>query len=599
MKLRFTIGRKIGTGFGILILLTLVVFILTQDNLIRARSINKQINELYNPSVAQLGELKLLVVESKMYIMKWVYLATLDNSPEKTSLREIISKKYPEVKTRIQILSEDWHGDQQKKMENLFEQIDQLFELHQEVMKALNSFDDYEDPMTLFTYSSSVDEGDINTLTQDILFDLDHSILLQKKNTEKVSEDMIHSFDVLEMFVRYLGLALIIGGVFIAFFTIISIVKPIQELRAVLVSMGKGIWPDEDIKKREDEIGEMTEALNNLVHGMKRTTKFSSEVGSGNFEFPYKPLSEYDTLGKALLKMRDDLWENERILEEKVRLRTEEVVRQKEEIEMQSEILKDLFKQVNDSIDYAKRIQEAILPNQDEINNIYEESFILFKPRDKVSGDFYWFAELGTKFVFAAADCTGHGVPGAFMSMICVTLLDQVVVQKGITDPAKALVGVDEGVKHALSSHQSGEMEANDGMDVSLCCLDSETKILEYSGAYNPLWIIRDGELLETKANKFAIGGYYQGQKKFDRNEIQLQSGDAIYIFSDGFADQFGGPKGKKFMTKRFKQLLKDSQDLSMKGQREKLNTTIEAWRTENEVLDQVDDILVLGLKVP
>ena len=521
MKFRFTIGRKIGTGFGILILLTLVVFILTQNNLNHARRINKQINELYNPSVAQLTELKLLIVQSKMYIVKWVYVQTLDNTQEKNNLRLIINKKYPKTKVDIGVLSAGWEEDQQIKMAKLFEQIDLLFKMDKEIMETLTSFEDYDDAMNIMFMTSSVDEGEINQLTKEIVFNLDHSILLQKKNTEKVSDKMVKSFDVLEMFVQWFGLALIIGGVFIAFFTILSIVKPIQELRSILVSMGKGIWPEEDIAKREDEIGDMTEALNNLVHGMKRTTQFASEVGSGNFEFPYKPLSDYDTLGKALLNMRDDLWENERILEEKVRLRTEEVVRQKEEIEMQSEILKDLFKQVNDSIDYAKRIQEAILPKQEVINNVYDDAFILFKPRDKVSGDFYWFAQLGDKFVVAAADCTGHGVPGAFMSMICVTLLDQVVIQKGITDPSKALHGVDAGVKHTLSSHQSGEMEANDGMDVSLCTIDMKTNVLEYSGAYNPLFIIRDGELLVTKANKFAIGGYYKGQKVFDRNEIQ------------------------------------------------------------------------------
>ncbi|MCH7534309.1 MAG: HAMP domain-containing protein, partial [Bacteroidetes bacterium] len=513
MKFRFTIGRKIGTGFSVLILLTLVVFILTQDNLNRAREINKDINELYNPSVAQLEELKLLVVESKMYMMKWTSLATLDNSPEKNSLRAIIGKKYPELKARIQILSEDWEGDQQKKMVKLFEQIDNLFELNKEVMTALNSFDAYEDPMTLFTYSSSVDEGDINVLTQAILFDLDHSISLQKKNTEKVSEDMIQSFDVLEMFVRYLGFGLVpLGGLFIAFFTIISIVKPIQELRAILISMGKGIWPEEDIKKREDEIGEMTEALNNLVHGMKRTTQFSSEVGSGNFEFPYKPLSEYDTLGKALLKMRDDLWENERILEEKVRLRTEEVVRQKEEIEMQSEILKDLFKQVNDSIDYAKRIQDAILPNPDEMNNVYKDAFILFKPRDKVSGDFYWFAEMGDKFVFAAADCTGHGVPGAFMSMIGNDLLNRIIIEKGVDDPAEILTHLQEGIRSVLKQTDKDAI-TTDGMDVALCSFTNlsspgssqkghwEVK-LEYAGANNPLYIVRSSGVRSSEPGK-------------------------------------------------------------------------------------------------
>jgi serine phosphatase RsbU (regulator of sigma subunit)/ligand-binding sensor domain-containing protein len=266
--------------------------------------------------------------------------------------------------------------------------------------------------------------------------------------------------------------------------------------------------------------------------------------------------------------------------------RTAEVVKQKEVIELKN-------KDITDSINYAKRIQEAILPTKENFKTLFPESFILYKPKDIVSGDFYWLSEKNDKIFFAAADCTGHGVPGAFTSMIGNSLLNEIVNDKGIAEPAKILDALREGIIKALK--QSGkEGENKDGMDISLCCVDLKNKTLEYAGAYNPLFLVRKNELIEIKADKFPIG-ISDRISQFTNNLMNLEPGDSIYVFSDGYADQFGGSDGKKFMRKRFKELLLSVQSLSMDEQGHDLNKAIVSWQG---AADQVDDILVIGVKI-
>ncbi|MGD9992420.1 MAG: tetratricopeptide repeat protein [Salinivirgaceae bacterium] len=270
-------------------------------------------------------------------------------------------------------------------------------------------------------------------------------------------------------------------------------------------------------------------------------------------------------------KMRDNL-----LLEE-----------QKAEIEKQKE-------EITDSIKYAKRIQTAILPAPGFATEILREHFILFRPRDIVSGDYYWMNKVGNKVIVAAADCTGHGVPGAFMSMLGVSFLNEIVNKNNTVQPHLILNDLRSQVKRTLG--QTGkEGEAKDGMDIALCVIDFEANKLQYAGAYNPLLLFRNGELIEVKADKMPIGIYIREKESFTNNEIELQPGDTFYIFSDGYADQFGGPTGGKFKSKPFKELLLSIQDKSMAEQREILNTTIDEWRGE---IDQIDDIIVMGVRV-
>ena len=264
-------------------------------------------------------------------------------------------------------------------------------------------------------------------------------------------------------------------------------------------------------------------------------------------------------------------------------------------------------REVIDSVNYAKRIQEAILPSLNEISECFPDSFILFKPKNIVSGDFYWFSQQDGKKIIASVDCTGHGVPGAFMSVIGNTLLNQIVNEKGITDPAEILYLLNKGVNHSLHQTNTGS-QSRDGMDAAICCFEfpsasqpltstpvEEVVKLEYAGANRSLYHIQNNMLEETKADKFAIGGLdYNNLKKFTTHTFQIKKNDSIYISTDGFADQFG-QNNKKLKTTKFKEILLSIQGQSMQEQKTFLDTFIENWR---ENLEQTDDILVIGIKV-
>ena len=290
----------------------------------------------------------------------------------------------------------------------------------------------------------------------------------------------------------------------------------------------------------------------------------------------------------GFIKSREKkLIREKKILERKVDLRTAEVMMQKEIVETQN-------KEIKDSILYAKRIQEAILPSQDEISKAFPDSFVLFKPRDIVSGDFYWFSEKHGKLVIAVADCTGHGVPGAFMSMIGNTLLNEIVNEKEVIEPYHILFQLRENIMKCLK--QTGaEGENKDGMDIALCVFDRTNLHLEFAGANNPLYLISEEELLEIKGDKQPIGVYAGETKPFTNHLKVLKKGDCIYIASDGYADQFGGTNGKKFKYKQMKDLLVSSKNMSMQEQKIVLENNIEQWRGD---LEQVDDILMLGIRI-
>lgn len=594
MKLRITIGRKIGFGFGILIFFTLLAFYLTFKTTNNSKEINDEITNVVNPSVDALEELNLLLVQSKMLISKWVYFASSDDIDFKNSHRQLVFKDYPNLKEKLHKYSENWQPSEQEKLREIFGWLDLLFKEHKRIMNELNSIEVYKDPLVVLIARESVDEGDLNEKYEKVMELLSDLIADQQNLAKESTKRMNSSFNELQLIVRLLGIALTLGGLLIAFFTVRSIVRPVYQLKRLLLQMGRGIVPTEKIEPRNDEIGEMSQALNQLISAVERQTEFAKGLGAGNFSQEYQPLSEQDTLGHALLKMRDDLYENERFLEQKVEERTAEVVRQKEEIERQRVKLEHLYNEVTDSIKYAKRIQEAILPLETDVKKQLPDSFVLYKPKDIVSGDFYWMEKVGKKVFFAAVDCTGHGVPGAFMSIVGYNLLKQIVKEEN--NPGEILNKLSKGVKDTL--HQGVEEgTSKDGMDIALCSYDSETYELQFAGAYNPLYLVRDGKLIEIKADKFPIGGALEDSdyRKYTSHNIQLKKDDTIYIFSDGYADQFGGTKGKKFMVKQFRQLILDIQNKSMEEQKRFLNDTIENWRGAHE---QVDDILVIGVRI-
>ena len=248
-----------------------------------------------------------------------------------------------------------------------------------------------------------------------------------------------------------------------------------------------------------------------------------------------------------------------------------------------------LLKEITDSISYAKNIQTAILPSKNIVQRLLRKSFILYKPKDIVAGDFYWLEERNDKVLFAAADCTGHGVPGAMISVVCNNALNRAVREYNITEPGKILDKTREIVKEEFE--KSGE-EVNDGMDIALCSLEGNQ--LKYAGAHIPVWIIRDGAILETKGDRQPIGKF-DHQQPYTTHTFELQEGDTIYIFSDGYVDQFGGEKGKKFKVKAFRQLLLKIQEKVMDEQKSIINQTFENWKGS---LEQIDDVCVIGVRV-
>jgi serine phosphatase RsbU (regulator of sigma subunit) len=265
-------------------------------------------------------------------------------------------------------------------------------------------------------------------------------------------------------------------------------------------------------------------------------------------------------------------------------------------LEEKNRIIEEKNKDVTDSINYALRIQQAILPDEAYRKKLFPESFILFRPKDIVSGDFYWYAEKNGKKLIAAVDCTGHGVPGAFMSMIGTAFLNEIVNEKNIVQPALVLDELRNRVKVALK--QTGaEGESRDGMDISLLSLDEQNGILEYAGANNPLWIIRKGSnvIEEVLPDKRPIG-YFKGKGlPFTLQQLPVSKGDQCYIFTDGYADQFGGEKGKKFKYKQLKEKLTAFSGLPADTQKEKLEALFTDWK---EGLEQVDDVLLIGIRM-
>jgi serine phosphatase RsbU (regulator of sigma subunit) len=592
-KRRLSIGRRISFGFGLIIFLIVVNFILTFFTLRNSERINTAITEVYTPSVDVLEDLNLMVVRSKMLISNWVFIVRKPDHPDKVNLKDIINNQYPAKKARIEDLASHWKEDERKQIEVIFKDIDSLFTFHKMIISELSTFESYDDAEKIFIVRPMVEEGEVHDLTNKILKDLSKVIVAHRRSANKESDEMILSFNVLQFIVVTSGVILIFGGMLIAFLITKSIVKPVQQLRVMLLSLGRGIFPRDEIEYRNDEIGDMSIALNGLVDGLNRTTNFSKEIGSGNFDHEYQPLSNEDTLGQALLKMRDELKENERILEAKVIERTEQVVKQKAEIEEKSRKLEDLYKNVTDSIKYAKHIQESILPSEQSITKLLPEFFIFYRPKDIVSGDFYWFNIKKDSFFFSAVDCTGHGVPGAFMSIVGCNHLNQSLEKENVT-AASLLDGLNQGVSKTL--HMSSEgYTVKDGMDIALCGVDMKRRKLQFAGAYNPLYIVRDGKFSEIKADKFPIGSYMEDPRNYTNHEIDIHSGDTFYIFTDGYADQFGGPHGKKFMYKKFRDLIMNIQTKTMKEQGVLLEEAMDEWKANTT---QIDDILVIGFRI-
>lgn len=264
------------------------------------------------------------------------------------------------------------------------------------------------------------------------------------------------------------------------------------------------------------------------------------------------------------------------------------------QLKEQNHIIAEKKQEIDNSIQYAKGIQLAILPDVSELTNHFRESFVYYKPKDVVSGDFYWFGNVQDGFYCIAADCTGHGVPGALMSIIGIDKIVQAIFEKKLSNPGKILSYLNQQIKKVLKQHSDASKQM-DGMDIALLKFNNTMTELEFSGANRPLLLIRDKTLIEYKADKTAIAGFTSDDQEFSTTKISLQKNDSLFIFTDGYADQFGGDIGKKFMSKNLKDLLVSVSNLTCTEQRQKIDTAFNDWKKSYE---QVDDVLVIGIKI-
>lgn len=283
----------------------------------------------------------------------------------------------------------------------------------------------------------------------------------------------------------------------------------------------------------------------------------------------------------------------------RTRMLNRRIAQQSVLIAEKSALIEDAYGKIRDSISYSRKIQRAMLPTDETIAQLFPRSFVLYEPRDIVSGDFYWFQEREEEFLFAAADCTGHGVPGAFLSIVGYNHIHQAVNIHHITSPEKILDKVRDDVSATLKQYDNpsaGSGQANDGMDVSICSYNRKTLQLKFAGANHAVWILRNNTIHEIKGDTQPIGAY-PGQeiKSYSLNEFQLEKKDRLYLFSDGFTDQFGGPKGRKFKAKQLKEILIGAAGQSLSQQKQMLHDTLRQWQGNYE---QIDDVLVIGIEV-
>ncbi|AFM05875.1 serine phosphatase RsbU, regulator of sigma subunit [Bernardetia litoralis DSM 6794] len=405
-------------------------------------------------------------------------------------------------------------------------------------------------------------------------------------------EDAVYQpvYDLRKQIGITLALVILLAGL-IAFIAARFFVKPILSLTASAKEMGEGNLEAIPNIKTRDEIGKLAQSFGQMANKLKSKMR---EQDESNIEL-------------AAINERVEL-KYIQINEQKV-----EIELSKDQIEMQNSALGEAFKEIEkqnksitSSIHYAERIQRSILPEHDIFNKYFPHSFMLYKPRDIVSGDFYWFDEIekdGKRhLVIAVGDCTGHGVPGGFMSMLGNNLLTTIVTVGGQIEPAIVLEEVDADIRKVLHQNEHSS-NSQDGMEIAFCTIDLETLKMKYAGAHRALYFFRNGEFTEIKADRASLGGVSRIRKRkltnlqLTTHEIQLQKDDIFYLFSDGYKDQFGGELGRVFSSKRFKNVLYKIHQKPMEHQMKILDEEIMAWsKISNQ--KQTDDIIVMGIRV-
>ncbi|MDP3557570.1 MAG: SpoIIE family protein phosphatase [Bacteroidota bacterium] len=359
-----------------------------------------------------------------------------------------------------------------------------------------------------------------------------------------------------------------------------------NDLNTALFSQISNLNLKYDAIKKQEEI---TKLQSDNEKGMKLINAKDSELSDSKQTIIYFVIIIMIFLILVFFVIRSNFLRKET---NKTLFKQKEIIEsQKTEVEAQKHLVEEKQKEIIDSISYAKRLQEAILPPQEFIDSHLPNNFILYKPKDLVAGDFYWAEKINDLFFIAVADSTGHGVPGAMVSIVCSNALNRTIKEFRVTETGKIL---DKTRQLVLETFEKSASDVKDGMDISLLCIDIKNKSINWSGANNPLWYIYNNELKEIKADKQPIGKT-ENPKPFITHQIEYKVDTIFYLFTDGFADQFGGPKGKKFKYKQFSDLLLSNINLSQKEQSESINEIFENWKGN---LEQVDDVCVIGLKI-
>lgn len=543
-----------------------------------------EMTEVINPYIESLEKFKLIVTESKMYATNWVYLQ--NSIDDKVSLDSLQKIQFPALKKKLdaQLLQLGKKNDSDSLVDAFLKFYD-LIKVEKDIMGTLVGFDDYENPQKKFKCEELV-ESEILPRTQIIMNQLKGLI---KRNREEAS---ILNTEIQQDSSRMTNIMLFASiGLFVFIMIAVSFIsggirEPVLKMKNIIQQLGRGELPKEKILANNDVIGEMATSVNTLSDSFTRTSVFASEIGKGNLTVEYNKLSDNDLLGNSLINMRDSLRSYSENMEQQVQERTFEVIEK-------SAKLKIAYSEIKDSINYAKRIQESILPADQMITDVFSNSFIFYRPKDVVCGDFYWFTKIGDEAIIAAVDCTGHGVPGAFMTVIGNSLLNQIITFSGVTNPATILSQLDQKLHQTLKQH--GNIITNDGMDAAVCRYKIGKGEITFSGAKRPLYYFKRGELVEIKGNKSPIGSFTHNlDKNFSEHKIKVSPDDTLYIFSDGLQDQFGGNEGKKFMISRFRNMLQTVQGMSMKDQAEHIEKEINNWQKDYE---QTDDMLLIGIR--
>jgi len=543
-----------------------------------------EMTEVINPYIESLEKFKLIVTESKMYSTNWVYLQ--NNVEDKALLDSLHKYNFPELKRTLgaHISKINKKGDADS-LVSAFIKFYHLIKTEKVIMNTLVGFDDYEAPQKKFKCEELI-ESEILPRTNNIMNQLNGLISRNRQDAKILIAEIENDSSNMTNMMLFASIGLFVFILIAVSFISGGIREPVLKMKNIIQLLAKGELPREKIIANKDIIGEMATSVNALSDSFTQTSIFANEIGKGNLAVHYDKLSENDLLGNALINMRDSLRSYSEDMEKQVQERTFEVIEKSAKLNI-------AYSEIRDSINYAKRIQESILPNDDLITEVFNDSFIFYRPKDVVCGDFYWFTKIGDEAIIAAVDCTGHGVPGAFMTVIGNSLLNQIVAFSGVTNPGTILTQLDQKLHQTLKQH--GNIVTNDGMDAAICKYKISKNEITFSGAKRPLYMFKKNELLEIKGTKAPIGSFIHGyEKNFSEHKIKVGKGDTLYIFSDGMQDQFGGMEGKKFMISRFRDLLIGVQNLNMREQGKRIEKEIAAWQADYE---QTDDMLLIGIR--